>query len=518
MSLVHPLEKRFAETLAGFLYEKVVAAVSGGGDSVALLYLLKSQGIKVVVAHLDHALREESSRDARWVESLAASLGYPCVVERVEVARIAQEKKANLEATARELRYAFLARVAKKHGAQAILTAHTQDDQAETVLLQLAQGTARAPGIRGRVNSVIRPLLDFRRDELRNYLKARGAAWLEDVTNQDISFDRNYLRSQVLPVLEDRFRGLVPALSRFSKGRQLEDEYLALAAERLLIPDTRWPVPAYRRAPLLLAPEALRHQALRKVLQGLGLRPERRLVELLERALRGQAVTLPQGVTARSTDGTLFFIPEVPVRLPTGWRLPEPGDYLDMPYGKKRLVEFLSEHGVPKELRTRWPVRGEGPVVNEVFDLIPEPSEDRFMRLALKNARGARANGEVPIGAVVVREGRVLAESMNQVEALKDSSAHAELLALQQAMRSVDQKLLPGAELYVTLEPCPLCYGAALEAQVSRVVYGTENLKAGALSVHGLPRVFGLEAGRLERDCARVLRGFFSQLRAAPGV
>ncbi|WP_223674067.1 tRNA lysidine(34) synthetase TilS, partial [Proteus terrae] len=119
----------------------------------------------------------------------------------------ARERRENLEAVAREIRYAFLHRVAREVKAKAILTAHTLDDQAETVLLKLLQGTARGLGIREKEGLVVRPLLAFRREELRAYLKALGEAWREDPSNQDLYRDRNYLRLKVLPLVEERFPG-----------------------------------------------------------------------------------------------------------------------------------------------------------------------------------------------------------------------------------------------------------------------------------------------------------------------
>jgi tRNA(Ile)-lysidine synthetase-like protein len=128
---------------------------------------VKEAGRQAVVAHLDHGLRPESPLDQAFVRALAERLGFPFFTERVEVARIAQARGENLEAVAREVRYAFLHRVAREVGARAILTAHTLDDQAETVLLQLLQGTARATGIREREGIVVRPLLAHTREELR---------------------------------------------------------------------------------------------------------------------------------------------------------------------------------------------------------------------------------------------------------------------------------------------------------------------------------------------------------------
>ena len=485
--------------------DPLVLAVSGGGDSVALALLVKEAGRQAVVAHLDHGLRPESPLDQAFVRALAERLGFPRFTERVEVARIAQARGENLEAVAREVRYAFLHRVAREVGARAILTAHTLDDQAETVLLQLLQGTARATGIREREGIVVRPLLAHTREELRAYLRARGEAWREDPTNQDPALDRNFLRLFVFPLLEERFPAAKRALARFAEARAEEEGVLERQAEARLLPDPRFFVPAFRAAPLLEAPLAVRRRALRRLLEKLGLRPEARLVLLLEEALRGRPQTLPGGVLARRKGGTLFLLPPRPrLPLPPGFRRPAPGDYLERPSGRKRLVDFLAEKGVPRELKPLWPVRAEGNRVVEVLGLYPPPPEEAHMAEALAEAASAFREGEVPVGAVLVLPGRVL-RAHNRVEGLRDPTAHAEMLLLREAGPEAR-----GGRLYVTLEPCLMCHHALAQAGVE-VVYGAENLKEGALTRFGLPT--RARGGVRERECAKLLRDFFARLR-----
>ncbi|MGQ9510902.1 MAG: tRNA lysidine(34) synthetase TilS [Thermaceae bacterium] len=472
--------------------DPLVLAVSGGGDSVAMAHLVHALGREAVVAHLDHGLRPDSHLDAAFVEALAKRLGFLAFIERAQI-----PKGGNLEAKAREIRYAFLHRVAARVKGRAILTAHTLDDQAETVLLQLLKGTGRALGIREKQGLVVRPLLWTERKALRAYLEALGETWREDPTNQDPTLDRNYLRLMVLPLLEGRFPNAKAALGRFAEVNQEEDRFLDEEAARRLSPDPRFFVPAYRVHPLLQAPPVLRRRALRQLLEGLGQRPESRLIELLEEALRGRAATLPQGVLARRKGGVLFLLPPEPkIPLPPGFRRAEPGDYMERGRIKKRLVEVLSEMGLPKELKAFWPVKAEGKKVVEVFGLGESP-----MDWALEEARKAMALGEVPVGAVLIQGERVL-RAHNRVEALRDPTAHAELLLLREAKEAS----LKGATLYVTLEPCLMCYGALRQAGV-RVVYGTENLKEGALTRFGVGE--GMVGGLKEKECAKLLTDFF---------
>ncbi|WP_117238231.1 tRNA lysidine(34) synthetase TilS [Thermus sediminis] len=500
------LEEAFRERLAKLAPEDpLVLAVSGGGDSVALAHLVRRVGRQGVVAHLDHVLRPDSGEDLLFVRHLAQRLGFPFYGERVEVGRIAEERGENLEALAREVRYAFLHRVAKEVGARAILTAHTLDDQAETVLLKLLQGTARGLGIREKEGMVARPLLPFTREELRAYLRSLGEAWREDPTNQDLSLDRNYLRLMVFPLLQERFPRAKEALSRFAQVREGEEAFLEEAAKARLLPDPRFFVPAYRALPLLKAPEAVRRRALRRILEALDLRPEARHILFLEEALGGKAGTLPEGHLARRHLGTLFLIPPRPkIPLPKGFRRPLPGDYLERPFGRKRLVEFLAEKGVPRELRALWPVRGERGRVEAVLGLFPPSEEEGLMGLALEEARKAFALGEVPVGAVLALGGEVHG-THNQVEATEDPTAHAEMLLLRRLGKGAR-----GGRLYVTLEPCRMCHHALQEAGVE-VVYGVENLKEGALTRYG--QGGGMRGGLREGECAKLLRDFFARLR-----
>lgn len=154
---------------------------------------------------------------------------------------------------------------------------------------------------------------------------------------------------------------------------------------------------------------------------------------------------------------------------------------------------------------------------------IAGPNDEQFMREALRLAVKARAANEVPIGAVVVREGQVIARAWNQVEMLKDATAHAEMLAITQAEAAVGDWRLTDCDLYVTKEPCPMCAGAAVHARIRRVIFGCPDERGGAaggllnLVQHpALNHRCEISAGVLPNECASILRDFFRQRRAAP--
>lgn len=200
--------------------DRVLAAVSGGPDSVCLAHWLageaRRRGLTLELMHVDHGLRRESAADALFVRRLGAELGLPVTVERVAVERRGQ----GLEHAARKARYAALARRARRGRFDKVATGHQRDDQAETLLLHLLRGTrleglggippARplAPGV-----TLVRPLLELSRAEVLAYLKAHGLRHRLDKTNLDRRLARNWVRRDLLPRLEKRAPGFARRLA-----------------------------------------------------------------------------------------------------------------------------------------------------------------------------------------------------------------------------------------------------------------------------------------------------------------
>ena len=208
---------------------RVLVAVSGGADSVALLSLLHqvadSMELHLEAAHLDHALRDASCADASFVEQLCIELGIPLTVERRDVAAIAKQRKGNLEEVARDIRRDFLEAVARTHDCALIALGHHADDQAETFLMRLLRGSGPSglAGMRVVNKSVVRPLLSFHRDDLLVYLQGEKIAWREDVSNLDQAFTRNRIRHDLLPLLESYNPNVVVSLLVFASccGRMM---------------------------------------------------------------------------------------------------------------------------------------------------------------------------------------------------------------------------------------------------------------------------------------------------------
>ena len=519
--------------------KRVLIAVSGGADSVALLHLLHGR-VDIAVAHLDHGLRPSSSADAQFVTDLARSLELPCVTERVDVQRVADERGWSLEDAARRVRYEFLARSAKQLGCQAILTAHTLNDNSETVLLQLLRGSGRATGIPARRSSVLRPLLHTTKRDLKTYLLERNLAWREDDTNSDQRFTRNWLRHSVLPLLEKRFPGAVLALNRHAQIASAEDALLEDWASR--VPDGfDW----------RLEGAAIQRRLIRRTLEAAGVGVDFAHLEALRIALadtRSTRISLPGGATGLVRSGRLeVFNPAQSARPLEGTdallepplelfeRFPDArsrtraaGDTIELTGGTKKLSTALIDRKIPRESRDGLRVLAIGsqilwaglepPLVSVRVGSAPDP-EVSAMLGALQLAQLAFDAGEVPVGAVVLRGTQVVGRGRNRSKASGDMTSHAELEALRSAAAQLGTPYLSDCTLVVSLEPCLMCLGAALEARVARIVYGAANPKNGALggvidATRGAwNHQLSVRRGLLQQRASALLTRFFAGLR-----
>lgn len=219
---------------------QLLLAVSGGADSIALLngaarlVATGQRAWRLSVAHLDHALRPDSADDAAFVLAATTKLGLPAEVRRTDVAALARDGGRSIEEAGRDARYRFLEDVAP--AGALIATAHTLDDVAETVLINLLRGSGLGgmAGIPARRDRVVRPLLNGRRAELRDLLDAGGVEYRVDPSNADPAFLRNRVRAELLPVLESIRPGATERIGRLSRLAAADDALLdELAAAEL---------------------------------------------------------------------------------------------------------------------------------------------------------------------------------------------------------------------------------------------------------------------------------------------
>lgn len=191
--------------------DNVLIGLSGGIDSTALLYVLADIAqrdhfkIKIGIAHINHLLRgEESDRDQHFIETLARKFSFPCYVKKLDVRAYAQEKGISLQHAGRNVRYNFFHEISLEHAYDKIAVAHNLDDQVETFILRMLKGT----GIRGlasipiKRDRIIRPFLNIYRSEIEGYVNASPMAYVEDSSNSKIVYERNYLRKEIMPLME----------------------------------------------------------------------------------------------------------------------------------------------------------------------------------------------------------------------------------------------------------------------------------------------------------------------------
>ncbi len=326
----------------------LLTAVSGGADSMALLLALADLAprgrVSLAAVHVHHGIRGvEADRDAAFVRARCKKLGIPLLEGRFDVPASAKARGISLEMAAREVRYAFFRTALDRIGGSAVATAHTADDQAETVLLKLLRG-AGPRGLGGMAPCavalgvpVVRPLLEVRRSSVEAFLTARGEPWREDQTNRDVALLRNRVRHELLPLLETRFNPRIrESLMRTASILRDEEDWLQPLAEQELAAALDRGAPGkLKTAGLKKAPPALCRRVIRAWLMRQGL-PEELLdfdlVERLERLLKRPAgtgvVDAGGGLRVVSEYGRWRVAPEEAVPRPacpeTG--LPVPGE------------------------------------------------------------------------------------------------------------------------------------------------------------------------------------------------
>ena len=418
----------------------VVAALSGGADSVTLLHALHGmagrRGFRVVAAHLDHGLRPDSARDAAFCRRLCRALGIPLRTARADVRARAARDGGGIEDAARTERRAFLESVRVREGATWIVLAHTRDDQAETVLLRLLRGSGSAGlgAMRARAGHLLRPMLRVSRADVLAHLDVHALSFREDPSNADPGFLRNRIRHELIPYLEARFNpALRDALARTASVLADEADALqALAAAVGCRPDGASSILA--RSAVLAVPPAVARLAVRDAiraaggLRGVTLDQVDAILRLAARkAASGRRVALPgardavihfgeirigPALTARAPLDTALDVPgraQLPdgrflvaragrgpgprvVGAPAGpltLRTRRPGDRVRSAGREVSLRRFLMDRRVPAGERDRLPVVACGRTVIWVDgqEVDPVPAPPRHVRLSVTRAR-----------------------------------------------------------------------------------------------------------------------------------
>ncbi len=368
--------------------DTVVAAVSGGADSVCLLHLLcrlrPLWNVNVICAHVNHKLRKEADAEAEFVSTLCKKWNVPFRLYEEDVGEKARREKISTELAGRQVRYAFF----KTLQADAVMTAHNKNDVSESVLLHMARGCG-LDGLCGilsrREDGICRPLLPFTRAEIEVYLQAHECTWCEDPSNLSLEYTRNKIRHAVLPPLCEINPSFTDAIFRMTEILQADKEYLEAQTDLYPVMRREGNAVLFSINGLSEMPLALRRRAVRRAVESF---EEVELVlDLLEKR-SGSAYTLSGGKRAEKEYKDIsVYVPDVseipPVLLPMNgevvfgdWRITtgqggmlfpkkeyivrtrHNGDFFSPEgmEGHKKVKDFLIDKKIPRRLRNRIPI------------------------------------------------------------------------------------------------------------------------------------------------------------------
>ncbi len=328
-----PMLQKVLNTIYGYNMikkgDKILAAVSGGADSICMLYILNllkdKLGFTLFCAHLNHELRgDAANRDEQFVIGMCERLGIKIFIKHENVDALAKQLGMTVEEAGRTARYAFFKELCEDEKINKVATAHNKNDNAETLLMRIIRGTG-IDGLGGiphvREDGVIRPLLDVTRVEIEKYCEENSLEFCTDATNKDNEYTRNRIRNKLLPFLEQEFNvDVVESLARLSENASADAEFLNGYAERLY---ERLGNPMQSRKPVVLHIESLQmlqksiatrviRLAAAEVVKDLKL--ERKHIDdvfgLLKRQT-GAAVDLPKGLRVEVRYGWLAFENEI---------------------------------------------------------------------------------------------------------------------------------------------------------------------------------------------------------------
>ena len=237
------VEEKFLNTVRDYnLIESgdvIVVGVSGGPDSITLLTCLNKYkekfNYKIIVAHINHLIRKDSTEDEQFVENYCKKNDIPIFIKRAKVEEIAKKEKRGTEETGRRIRYEFFNEVLKKNNANKIAIAHNMNDNAETMILNLIRGTGLQglEGIRPRNNNIIRPLINCKREEIESYCKKNNLNPRIDSTNSENIYRRNIIRNKILPSLKEINPNIVETLSRTTKIIRENNTYIKKSSQEI---------------------------------------------------------------------------------------------------------------------------------------------------------------------------------------------------------------------------------------------------------------------------------------------
>ena len=354
---------------------KLIVGVSGGADSVCLLRMLKEMGevisLDIIAVHIEHGIRgNESVRDMEFVRSLCEELNVPLRIYEEDVPARAGELSMTVEEAGRYIRYNAFEKELTDNGADAIAVAHHLNDQAETVLFNMARGSGikGLSGIAPSRDRVIRPLLGVAREQIEEYLNDLGQSYCIDSTNSDTAYSRNGIRGVVIPELERIVTGAAGHIARAADELREAEEYIAEAADRVYknaVPEGKLIIDVLKAEPRIIQKYVVRHMLsqIYSSLKDIEAVHVEDVIGLCDRQ-SGRSITLPGGVSARREGGTIVFLKRdgdaegIGAQTGAGLCIGLIRDGItDVPgYGEfeARVEKYDKSADIPKGLYTKW--------------------------------------------------------------------------------------------------------------------------------------------------------------------
>jgi tRNA(Ile)-lysidine synthase len=306
--------------------DSVLAGVSGGADSIALVYILlklsPELGLQLGIAHFDHGLRTgESDRDAEFVVSVAKNLNLPCYSKKANVKKFSIHHKLSIEEAGRILRHKFLSETARKNGFDKIAMGHQKDDMAETVLINILRGSGSRgiSGIPPKRDMIVRPLIDISRSDIEYFLQSENIAHITDSSNMDTRFLRNRIRHRLIPLLASEYNSeIVENLNRTAEIIRDEQTWLDSMTDplykRIQLPGDRFhiklSIPELKKMPVAAARRIIRKAVfeIKGNLHGVGFRHMDAVLELITSENKNFQFDFPGPVRIKRENATLEII------------------------------------------------------------------------------------------------------------------------------------------------------------------------------------------------------------------
>lgn len=293
--------------------QTVIAAVSGGYDSVCMLHILKAlmrlRKFDLCAAHVNHSLRPEADRDAEFVTKISQTLGIMCYTEKADVSGYAKDHKMSFETAGREIRYSFFEKVARQVKHPVIATAHTANDSAESFFMHLLRGSGLTglTGIQPVRGNIIRPMIEISRQEIETYCTAHTIEIAHDSTNDCDDYTRNDIRHNVLPAILQRcnIQSLTRTMQVLSEEEAFLEEYTTQLLDKYIVCcKNGYTIKTAEFNPL---PLAVKRRLLRRILpkQNMGLLHIDECITMANNNRGGKKTILPGGVQIEMNQGIL---------------------------------------------------------------------------------------------------------------------------------------------------------------------------------------------------------------------